>query len=99
MPAMALGFAMLIAMLSLGQPASIDIVSRVTSEHVRGVAMGLMTSSFLLGGSLGGAYVGGVSGLIGFNGAVLLLSVVPLLGILAVRAIPEHELRPVAEAA
>lgn len=98
-PAMAAGFAMLIATLSLGQPASIDIVAHASPDEMRGVAMGLMTFSFLLGGSLGGAYVGGVSAFIGFDGAVLLLSVVPLLGLLAVRAIPESAVRPAVEPA
>lgn len=92
-PALAVGFALLIAMLSLGQPAAIEIVSHVSPEDVRGVAMGLMTFSFLLGGSLGGAYLGGASALVGFDGAILVLAVVPLLGLLAVRGIPVTAVR------
>lgn len=90
---LAVGFALLIGMLSLGQPASISIVSHVAPDEVRGVAMGLLTFSFLLGGSLGGAYLGGMSALLGFDAAILILVIVPLLGVWAVRSIPEHSVR------
>ncbi|WP_210502954.1 MFS transporter [Nocardioides xinjiangensis] len=65
----------------LGQPALSAVVGDAVHEDVRGVALGVSTLLFLIGGSVGSAVVAGLSGPIGMAGAVLVLAVLPLLGL------------------
>ncbi|WP_338750409.1 MFS transporter [Janibacter alittae] len=67
----------------LGQPAMTMLVAESVPTRGRGGALGLLTLVFLLGGSLGAAAVGGLGGVIGFDGAVLVLALVPLTAVVA----------------
>jgi MFS family permease len=68
----------------LGQPALMAVVGDAVADDVRGVALGVATLMFLVGGGLGSAVVGGLAGPLGMGGALLLLAVLPLLGLLAI---------------
>jgi hypothetical protein len=67
----------------LGQPALMEAVGDAVSDDVRGVALGVATLFFLVGGGLGSAVVGGLGEVIGMPGALLLLTALPLAGIAA----------------
>ena len=67
----------------LGQPALMAAVGDSVHEDVRGVALGIATLMFLVGGGVGSAVVGGLSGVLGMGGALLLLAALPVLGIVA----------------
>ncbi|SDT17088.1 Major Facilitator Superfamily protein [Nocardioides scoriae] len=66
----------------LGQPALMEAVGDAVTEDVRGVALGIATLFFLVGGGIGSAVVGGLGDLLGVDGALLLLAVLPVLGLL-----------------
>lgn len=70
----------------LGQPALMATVGDAVHVDVRGVALGVATLFFLAGGSVGSATVAGLGGLLSIPGSVLLLTIVPILGLLAIRA-------------
>jgi MFS family permease len=65
----------------LGQPALMAVVGDAVSSEVRGVALGLATLMFLVGGGVGSAVVGGLGPVLGMGGSLLLLAVLPLLGL------------------
>jgi MFS family permease len=67
----------------LGQPALMEAVGSAVDEDVRGVALGIATLFFLVGGSVGSAVVGGLSEVLGMPGALLLLAVLPVAGLVA----------------
>ena len=67
----------------LGQPALMAAVGDAVHEDVRGVALGIATLMFLVGGGVGSAVVGGLSGVIGIGGSLLLLAGLPVLGLVA----------------
>jgi MFS family permease len=67
----------------LGQPALMAAVGTAVAEDVRGVALGVATLFFLVGGGVGSAVVGGLSEALSMSGALLLLSALPLLGLVA----------------
>ena len=67
----------------LGQPALMAAVGEAVSEDVRGVALGVATLLFLVGGGVGSAVVGGLSGALTMAGALWLLAALPLLGLVA----------------
>jgi predicted MFS family arabinose efflux permease len=67
----------------LGQPALMAAVGTAVAEDVRGVALGVATLFFLVGGGVGSAVVGGLSEALTMSGALLLLSALPLLGLVA----------------
>ena len=50
---------------------------------VRGVALGIATLVFLVGGGVGSAVVGGIGEVLGLDRSLLLLAVLPLAGCLA----------------
>ena len=66
----------------LGQPALSAVVGDAVLPEVRGVALGVATLLFLIGGSVGSAVVAGLSGPLGMPVALLVLAVLPLLGLL-----------------
>ena len=68
----------------LGQPALMAVVGDSVEPDVRGVALGLATLMFLVGGGVGSAVVGGLAGPLGMPGALLLLAAFPLLGLTAI---------------
>ncbi len=69
----------------LGQPALSAVVGDAVHQEVRGVALGVSTLLFLIGGSVGSAVVAGISGPLGMPAALLVLAVLPLLGLLVLR--------------
>jgi MFS family permease len=69
----------------LGQPALSAAVGDAVAVDVRGVALGIATLLFLVGGSIGSAVVAGLGGVLGMGGAVALLALLPLLGLLVLR--------------
>ncbi|QWZ08137.1 MFS transporter [Nocardioides panacis] len=70
----------------LGQPALMAAVGDAVEDDVRGVALGIATLFFLVGGGVGSAVVGGLSGPLTMPGALLLLAGLPVLGLLALAA-------------
>jgi hypothetical protein len=70
----------------LGQPALMAAVGDAVEDDVRGVALGIATLFFLVGGGVGSAVVGGLSGPLTMPGALLLLAGLPVLGLLALVA-------------
>ncbi len=68
----------------VGQPALSSAVSDAVEDSVRGVALGIATLVFMVGGSLGSAVVGGVGPVLGLGTSIALLTVLPALGILLV---------------
>jgi MFS family permease len=67
----------------LGQPALMEAVGDAVDDDVRGVALGVATLFFLVGGSVGSAVVGGLGDVIGMPRALLLLAVLPVAGLVA----------------
>lgn len=65
----------------LGQPALSASVGNAVHLDVRGVALGVATLLFLVGGSVGSAVVGGLGDLIGPGGSLAVLATFPLLGL------------------
>ena len=68
----------------LGQPALMQAVGEAVAPHVRGVALGIATLVFLVGGGVGSAVVGGLGEVLGTSGSLLLLAALPVAGVLAV---------------
>lgn len=66
---------------NLGQPAMSEAVGDAVHDDVRGVALGVATLLFLVGGSIGSAVVAGVGDLVGIPGALAVLVVLPLAGL------------------
>lgn len=65
----------------VGQPALSAAVGDAVPADVRGVALGVATLLFLVGGSVGSAVVGGVGGLVGIPVSLALLALLPVLGL------------------
>ncbi len=70
----------------LGQPALMAAVGGAVAEDVRGVALGIATLVFLVGGGVGSAVVGGIGDAIGIDRSLLLLALLPMAGCLALVA-------------
>ncbi len=66
----------------IGQPALIALVGQAVDEDVRGVALGIATLLFLVGGSVGSAVVAGLGEVIGIPGSLAALAILPGLGLL-----------------
>lgn len=65
----------------LGQPALMEAVGDAVSDDVRGVALGIATLFFLVGGGIGSAVVGGLGDALGVEYALLMLTALPVLGL------------------
>lgn len=76
------------AAFGLGQPALGAAVSAATHLEVRGVAMGVATLVFMVGGSIGSALMGGLSAAVGIEAALMVLAMLPLLTTLALIGVP-----------
>jgi MFS family permease len=77
----------------LGQPALMAAVGAAVPADVRGVALGIATLVFLVGGGVGSAVVGGVGEVLGVDRSLLLLALLPVGGALGlVRAIRRERL-------
>lgn len=66
----------------LGQPAMIAKVGDAVNLDVRGVALGIATLLFLVGGSVGSAVVAGLGAVIGIPASLAVLAVLPAVGLL-----------------
>lgn len=84
-PILVIGIMLVTFAFGLGQPALSASVGDAVPSEVRGVALGVSTLLFLIGGSIGSAIVAGISGPLGMPGALLLLAVLPLLGLVVLR--------------
>ncbi len=71
----------------LGQPAMTAAVGDAVHVDVRGVALGVATLLFLVGGSVGSAVVAGLGDVIGIPASLAVLAALPLVGLLAL--VPE----------
>jgi len=71
----------------LGQPALMASVGESVEADVRGVALGVATLLFLVGGSIGSAVIGGLGDVIGIPASLAVLAVLPILGLAAL--VPE----------
>ena len=68
----------------LGQPALMEAVgSAVDERRPRVSPSAIATLFFLVGGSVGSAVVGGLGDVLGMPGALLLLAVLPVAGLVA----------------
>jgi len=67
----------------LGQPALTALVGDSVHADVRGVALGIATLLFLVGGSVGSAVVAGLGSVIGIPGSLAALAILPAVGLLA----------------
>ncbi len=67
----------------LGQPALMQAVGDAVTDDVRGVALGIATLFFLVGGGVGSAVVGGLGSVLGMAQALLLLTLLPVAGLVA----------------
>lgn len=80
---------------SIGQPAMIWAVGNAVPAAVRGIALGISTLLFLVGGSLGAAAVGGLADRLGALMALFAVAVLPLIAatvvVLAGRADPSAD--------
>lgn len=65
----------------LGQPALSAAVGDAVHSDVRGVALGIATLMFLVGGSVGSAVVGGLGEVVGIDWSLVALALLPLLGL------------------
>jgi hypothetical protein len=74
----------------LGQPALMAAVGDAVEPQVRGVALGIATLVFLVGGGIGSAVVGGFAEVLGMPQSLLLLAVLPLAGACAVTTLGRH---------
>lgn len=72
------------AAFGLGQPSLTEAVGAGVEPAVRGVALGVATLVFMIGGGVGSALVGGLGEVLGPGRSLLLLAVFPVLGVVAV---------------
>ena len=84
---LAISVSMVTVAFGLGQPAMSAAVGDAVHIDVRGVALGVATLLFLVGGSVGSAVVAGLGDVIGVPASVGVLAVLPLLGLAAL--VPE----------
>ena len=82
-PLLALTVILVTVAFGLGQPALSASVGDAVDPEVRGVALGVATLLFLVGGSVGSAVVGGLGSVFGVPASLAVLAVLPLLGLLA----------------
>lgn len=78
-----LAFAVILVTVSfgVGQPALSAAAGDAVEQDVRGVALGVATLLFLVGGSVGSAAVAGLGALLGPGGSLAALAVLPVLGL------------------
>lgn len=80
-PVLVVGIVLVTFAFGLGQPALSAVVGDAVPPEVRGVALGVATLFFLIGGSVGSAVIAGVSGPLGIPASLLLLAALPLLAL------------------
>lgn len=65
----------------MGQPALMATVGDAVEAHVRGVAIGVATLMFLVGGSVGSAVIAGLGALVGIPISFAVLALLPVLAL------------------
>jgi predicted MFS family arabinose efflux permease len=83
-PVLVAGVVLVTLAFGLGQPALMAAVGDAVAAEVRGVALGIATLVFLVGGGVGSAVVGGLGEVLGIGPSLLLLALLPLAGVVAV---------------
>lgn len=96
-PVLALSVVLVSIAFGIGQPALSASVGDAVDGDVRGVALGVATLLFLVGGSVGSAAVAGLGELLGAAGSLAALAVLPVLGLVVLW--PELARRRAADAA
>lgn len=81
---LALAVVMTTVAFGFGQPALMAAVGDAVHADVRGVALGIATLLFLVGGSVGSAFIAGLGEVIGIPGSLAVLAVMPMLGLFAI---------------
>lgn len=79
-PLLVLAVVLVTGAFGLGQPALMAAVGDAVAADVRGVALGIATLVFLVGGGVGSAVVGGLGEVLGLPTSLLALALFPLLG-------------------
>lgn len=92
-PLVAVAVMLVCVAFGLGQPALMAAVGAASDEDVRGVALGVATLTFLVGGSVGSAVVGGLGAALSVPLSLLVLAVLPVLGLVVL--LPELRRTPV----
>ena len=82
-PLLGVSVALVTVAFGIGQPALSAAVADAVADDVRGVALGIATLLFLVGGSVGSAVVGGLGPTLSIAGALAILAVLPVLGLAA----------------
>ncbi len=82
-PLLAVGVLLVTVAFGIGQPAMTAAVADAVEPEVRGVALGVATLVFLVGGSIGSAVVGGLGDVLGTEWGLALLAVLPVAGLVA----------------
>ncbi|QDH11123.1 MFS transporter [Nocardioides dongxiaopingii] len=85
-PLLGVGVLLVTVAFGLGQPAMTAAVADAVDADVRGVALGVATLVFLVGGSVGSAVVGGLGEPIGVGWSLAVLAALPLLGLATITA-------------
>ncbi|GAA5146656.1 MFS transporter [Nocardioides marinquilinus] len=85
-PLLGAGVLLVTIAFGVGQPAMTASVADAVAPDVRGVALGVATLVFLVGGSVGSAVVGGLGDVVGVGWALTVLAVLPLAGLAVIRA-------------
>lgn len=83
-PVLVLAVMLVTLSFGLGQPALMAAVADAVPPEVRGVALGIATLVFLVGGGVGSAVVGGLAEVLGMRTSLLLLTALPVVGALLV---------------
>jgi hypothetical protein len=78
---LALAVVLVTVAFGVGQPAMSAAAGDAVHVDVRGVALGVATLLFLVGGSVGSAVVAGLGDVVGVPGSVAVLALLPLLGL------------------
>jgi MFS family permease len=91
-PLLVVAVALVCVAFGLGQPALMAAVGDAVRPEVRGVAVGVATLTFLVGGSVGSAVVGGLGDAASIPLSLLVLATLPLLALAALA--PELRSRP-----
>ncbi|MBY3552927.1 MFS transporter [Modestobacter lapidis] len=92
-PALVVAVVLVTLAFGVGQPALMAAVGSAVPADVRGVALGIATLVFLVGGGVGSAVVGGAGEVLGLDRSLLLLALLPVVGALGlVRAIRRERL-------
>ena len=82
-PVLVLAVVLVTVAFGLGQPALSAAVGEAVHVDVRGVALGVATLLFLVGGSVGSAVVGGFGDVVGIPISLAGLALLPVLGLIA----------------